>query len=219
VHTKDGKWYTLKIQPYRTLDNIIEGAVITFVDITRTRRAEEEKKKSAAELLIANKELAFQNEEKEKRAAELLIANAHLEELGIERKLAEEVLRKAHEEMLRLAVVVRDAHDAITVQDMDGRILAWNPGAVKMYGWSEAEALAMNVRDRIPEGLREIALSRVLQLSRAEILEPYQTQRIAKDGTIVQISLTSTALVNEAGQMYAIATTERVKEGKDGGNS
>jgi len=82
-----------------------------------------------------------------------------------------------------------------------------------------AEALAMNVRELIPEGLREISLSRTLQLSRAEILEPYQTQRIAKDGTIVQISLTSTALVNEAGQMYAIATTERVKEGKDGGNS
>jgi len=38
----------------------------------------EEKEKRAAELLIANKELAFQNEEKEKRAAELLIANKEL---------------------------------------------------------------------------------------------------------------------------------------------
>jgi PAS domain S-box-containing protein len=37
--------------------------------------------------------------------------------------------------------MVRDAHDAVTVQDLDGRILAWNPGAVRMYGWSEAEAL------------------------------------------------------------------------------
>jgi two-component system CheB/CheR fusion protein len=74
-----------------------------------------------------------------------------------------------------------------------------------------AEALAMNVRELIPEGLREKALTTVLQLSRAEILEPYQTQRIAKDGTIVQISLTSTTLVNEAGQTYAIATTERVR--------
>jgi PAS domain S-box-containing protein len=58
-------------------------------------------------------------------------------------KKAQEALRKAND-LRRLAVVVRDAHDAITVQDLDGRILAWNPGAERMYGWSEAEALAMN---------------------------------------------------------------------------
>ena len=84
-----------------------------------------------------------------------------------------------------------------------------------MYGWSEAEALAMNVIDRIPEGSRGIALTRLLQLSVAKILEPYQTQRIAKDGTVVDVSVISTALVNESGKAYAIATTERAKEGKE----
>jgi two-component system CheB/CheR fusion protein len=81
-----------------------------------------------------------------------------------------------------------------------------------MYGWSEVEALGMNVRDRIPEELREEALAKAHQLSLAEILEPYHTQRITKDGTIVEVSMVSTALVNEAGQIYAIATTERAKE-------
>jgi two-component system CheB/CheR fusion protein len=161
VQTTAGRWYTLHIQPYRTLDNMIEGAVITFVDIT-------------------------------------------------EAKETREALRKAND-LVRLAVVVRDAHDAITAQDLEGRILAWNPGAARMYGWSEAEALLMNVRDRIPEGLREEALAEVHQLSRAEILKPYHTQRITKAGAVVEVSITSTALVNEAGQMYAIATTERTR--------
>src|SRR5665648_720791 len=129
-------------------------------------------------------------------------------------KRAEEALRKANE-LLRLAVVVRDAHDAITVQDLDGRILAWNPGAARMYGWSEAEALAMNVRDRIPVGLREEELAKVHQLSQAEILESYRTQRITKGGTVVEVSMISTALVNDAGQMYAIATTERPRRSGD----
>jgi PAS domain S-box-containing protein len=40
VQTREGKWYTMRIQLYRTLDNVIEGAVITFVDITETKRAE-----------------------------------------------------------------------------------------------------------------------------------------------------------------------------------
>jgi two-component system CheB/CheR fusion protein len=162
VQTIEGHWYTMRILPYRTLNNVIEGVVITFVEITEMVRARE-------------------------------------------------ALRKANE-MLRLAVVVRDAFDAITVQDLDGRTLAWNPGAERMYGWSETEALGMNVRDRTPPALRKQALMRVHQLSQAEILEPYRTQRITKDGAVVEVWLTSTALVNEAGQMYAIATTERMKE-------
>jgi len=127
-----------------------------------------------------------------------------------EMKKAREALREA-EKLRRLAVVVRDAHDAITVQDLEGRILAWNPTAERLYGWSEAEALAMNIRDLIPESRRAEASTIVQQLSRADVLEPYRVQRLAKDGRIVEVWLTATALVNEAGEeVYAIATTERL---------
>ncbi|MEN9575236.1 MAG: hypothetical protein RL514_3091 [Verrucomicrobiota bacterium] len=157
VRSLAGRHYTLRIQPYRTLDNVIEGAVITFVDVTE--------------------------------------------------------LVESRESLRRLAVVVRDAHDAITVQDLTGRTLAWNAGAVRMYGWTEAEALQLNVRDRIPEPLREAALASLAQLSRAEVLDPYLTQRLAKSGQSVEVSVVSTALVNEAGVMYAVATTERARTG------
>jgi len=159
VQTTVGTWYTMRIQPYRTLDNVIEGAVITFVDITEMTRV---------------------------RAA----------------------LRES-ESLRRLAVVVRDAHDAITVQDLSGRILAWNPGAERIYGWSEAEALKMTIHDMTPENLRAEALSVVRRLVKTDVLEPYRMQRFAKDGRIVEVWLTATALLNEAGQVYAIATTER----------
>ncbi len=115
-------------------------------------------------------------------------------------------------------MVVRDAHDAITVQDLEGRILAWNPGAERMYGWSEAEALAMNIRDLIPEGRREEALAMVRQLARAEVLEPYRTQRIAKDGRIVEVWLTATALMNESGEgMPSPPRRGRYKRSHDSG--
>jgi two-component system CheB/CheR fusion protein len=165
VQTTAGEYYVMRIRPYRTIDNVIEGAVISFVDIT-------------------------------------------------DMKQTKELLQKANE-LHRLAVVVRDARDAITVQDLDGRIIAWNPGAERIYGWSEAEALVMNVRDRVPDELREEALTKVLHLGQAQILEPYRTQRITKDGSVVDVWMTSTALVNEAGRMYAIATTERVQGLKD----
>ncbi len=40
VQTKEDRWYTMRIQPYRTLDNIIEGAVISFIDVTERKKTE-----------------------------------------------------------------------------------------------------------------------------------------------------------------------------------
>ena len=40
VHAKDGIWYLINIKPYRTLDNVIDGAVITFVDISEQKRGD-----------------------------------------------------------------------------------------------------------------------------------------------------------------------------------
>ena len=111
--------------------------------------------------------------------------------------------------------VASGVSDAITVQDLDGRTLAWNPGAARLYGWSEAQALAMNVRDRIPPALRMQALATLAQLSRSKILEPYRTQRLTEAGAVIEVSMVSTALVNEAGPMYAIATTERAHRPAD----
>lgn len=159
VKAVDGQWYTLRIQPYRTLDNVIEGAVISFVDIT-----------------------------------EIVNIRDSLEKVNA---------------MLRLAVVVKDSNDAITVQDLDGRIMAWNPGAVRMYGWSETEALEMNVQARIPENKRAAEINALHQLALSRILKPYKTQRLAKDGSVLEVVLTATGLINDDGNMYAIATTER----------
>lgn len=40
IHSADGKWYAVRVMPYRTLDNVIQGAVITFVDITAAKALE-----------------------------------------------------------------------------------------------------------------------------------------------------------------------------------
>jgi two-component system, chemotaxis family, CheB/CheR fusion protein len=160
VQTTSGSWFMMRIRPYRTLDNVIEGVVITFVDITEPKRVEE-------------------------------------------------ALAKANDQ-LRLAVVVRDSSDAITVHDLDGRIIAWNPSAVRMYGWSEAEALSLNVRDCVPEPLRKDFFASVFTQSREETPQPLRTKRLTKDGRSLDVWVTVSTLVNESGQTYAISTTERL---------
>ena len=158
VQTKKGVWYLLRIRPYRTTEDVIKGAVITFTDINEIKRAKDIMKEAKA--------------------------------------------------IHRLAAVVHDARDAIIMQDLEGHISAWNPGAERIYGWSEAEALTMDISSLIPESRKEEELATLKKLKNAEVLEPYHTQRLAKDGRIVEVWLTATTLVDEAGEVYAIATTE-----------
>ncbi|MBC7427593.1 MAG: PAS domain S-box protein, partial [Bacteriovorax sp.] len=49
------------------------------------------------------------------------------------------------EKFRRMTTVIQDSNDAITFQDLEGNILAWNRGAEIMYGYSEAEALSKNI--------------------------------------------------------------------------
>jgi PAS domain S-box-containing protein/putative nucleotidyltransferase with HDIG domain len=81
----------------------------------------EEKEKRAAELLIANKELAYQNEEKEKRAAELLIANKELayqneekEKRAAELLIANKVLAYQNEEIVKMEETLRESEQKLS---------------------------------------------------------------------------------------------------------
>ncbi len=163
VRTVAGKAYSMRIQPYRTLDNVIEGAVITFTDITQIVEARE-------------------------------------------------LLRQA-DEAVRLAEIVRDANDAFIRQDLDGCIQAWNPAAQRIYGWSEAEALTRHAADLLPPSLSAEAASKSAEMAKARVVAPYRSQRVTKDGKILNVLVFSTALADESNQLYGIATMERAIAG------
>ena len=165
VQTQKGRWFLLRIRPYRTVENVIEGAVITFVDTTELKRSQD--------------------------------------------------LLRENESMRHLAAVVNDANDAIIMLNPEGDILAWNPAAEGLYGWSAAEAVSKNIRELVPEQMREQAIATTLELSKSKILAPYVTQRLRKDGQLVNVMITATALVNQDGQIYAFSTTEREQSSSD----
>jgi two-component system, chemotaxis family, CheB/CheR fusion protein len=53
MQSSEGRWYTMRIQPYRTMDNVIEGAVLTFVDVTAGRKLQEAQRVNEERLRIA----------------------------------------------------------------------------------------------------------------------------------------------------------------------
>lgn len=152
VQAKDGAWFLVGIRPYRTLENVIDGVVITFVDVTEQKRGGE---------------------------------------------------------LRRMGTILRDSNDAVTVLDFNGNILAWNRGAVQMYGWEESEALQMTFFEMTPEAHQPDAAALFTRLSRREQVHSFETQRITRDGRRLDVWMTLTALVDDAHKPVGIATTER----------
>jgi PAS domain S-box-containing protein len=126
-----------------------------------------------------------------------------------ERKRAETALKDKVEDLRRMATVVSDSNDAVIMHDFDGKILAWNHGAQATYGYTEAEALGKNVREIVAEADREAALTLIQNIKQGEVVKSFELRRLAKDGRILDVWLTTTLLRDEAGRPVAIATTER----------
>jgi two-component system CheB/CheR fusion protein len=109
----------------------------------------------------------------------------------------------------RLAAVVQDSNDAVTVFDRKGRFLAWNRAASVMYGYTEAEALRMTVSDLVPAGARQDHLDFIRHAEHDEAAHSYETQRVTKDGRVLDIWLTLSVLSDDRGKAFAVASTER----------
>ena len=117
--------------------------------------------------------------------------------------------KRREEEASRMVTVVRDSNDAITIQDFDGRILAWNRGAELMYGYSEEEALQKNIWLLTPPNREEEQKDFTQRLIAGEKITSLETQRVTKDNRILDIWMTVTKLLDDAGKPVGIASTER----------
>jgi PAS domain S-box-containing protein len=109
----------------------------------------------------------------------------------------------------RLATILRDSNDAITMQDLEGHVLAWNHGAERMYGYSEHEALQMNIEMLVPEEERQRARGLLHAIADGEHRTSFEVMRKTKDGRVLNVWSTTTKLVDDLGHPIAVATTER----------
>jgi two-component system, chemotaxis family, CheB/CheR fusion protein len=149
IKDRAGNWFSMRIIPYRTVDNVINGVVITFIDMTKVRS------------------------------------------------------------LTRLAAVVKDSNDAVTVLEPDGSIIAWNRGAENMYGYSEKEALELNISKLASPDLTEGELDFMEKLKNGEEIESFAAMRLTKEGKLLKVWVTITGLAGEENKINAYAVTER----------
>ncbi len=118
-------------------------------------------------------------------------------------------LKKAEEKIQILANAVESSEDAIITKSLGGIITSWNKGAENIYGYSAEEVLGKDIALLEPESLKgEIELFSE-KIKWGEKIHHYETLRIKKDGTIINVSVTLSPVFNASGELVAISTIAR----------
>jgi PAS domain S-box-containing protein len=106
---------------------------------------------------------------------------------------------------LRLAAIIDWSDDAIFSETIDGRIISWNPGAERLFGYAGSEAVGLSMFMLVPpERRRELKdlLGRVWQ---GESINQFETVRVRKDGTEIDVSVTISPVRNARGEITAVS--------------
>ncbi len=119
-----------------------------------------------------------------------------------ERKQAEEVRE-------RLAAVVESSDDAIIGKTLEGTITAWNRGAEKLFGYSSSEAVGKPIRILMPPERANEEPDILARIGRGESTEHFETVRVRKDGTYVDVSVTISPIKNSSGMIVGASKIAR----------
>ncbi len=106
----------------------------------------------------------------------------------------------------RLLTIIESSGDAIVGQDLDGRITSWNPAAEQLFGYPQED-----VRDKplapllVPADRRNEDADIIARVISGEKVNAFDTRRVTRDGTVIDVSLTACPILDEKGQVTGIA--------------
>jgi PAS domain S-box-containing protein len=107
--------------------------------------------------------------------------------------------KKTEEIKSRLASIVLNSNDAIYGISLDGTIQGWNPGAVKLFGYSEKEISGLSASVLSPEKKLNEVNYFFEKLEKGEKIESFETKQVKKDKTIIDSSVTVSLLKESSG--------------------
>ncbi len=153
VKDKQGKWFLVRMSPYRTAEDKTAGVVISCIDITE---------------------------------------------------------RKKNEESRRwLSAIVESSIDAVLSFNLDGNVISWNMGAERIFGYTADEIIGKSQAILTPESLQDERKKILSKLREGEVIEPFETVRIRKDGKKIDISLSASVIRDDSGEIVGATAIAR----------
>ncbi|UPJ52250.1 PAS domain S-box protein [Bradyrhizobium sp. 200] len=152
-------------------------------------------------------------------AASFVLAVLLTDNFGLQAKLARLLsslrLQAASERDLRterdglFSAVVESSNDAIITKLLDGTITGWNGAAERLFGFSAAEALGRNINIIVPPDRRDEVRNIVERTRRGEPIEHFETSRVRKDGSAVDVSMSISPIRSVSGEVVGISQAAR----------
>jgi PAS domain S-box-containing protein len=118
-------------------------------------------------------------------------------------------IQKAEEKIKTLANAVESSEDAIITKSLDGIITSWNKGAEQVYGYTAKEIIGKCISILEPENLKGEVQRLSEKIKQGKKIQHYETSRVRKDGTIINISVALSPIFDATGKLTAISAIAR----------
>ena len=117
--------------------------------------------------------------------------------------------KRATERETWLASIINFSDDAIISKTLEGIITSWNRGAERIFGYTPDEVIGKHISILIPPGRTDEEPEIISKVSRGQYIHHYVTERMRKDGTTVNISLTVSPVKNAHGNIVGVSKIAR----------
>jgi PAS domain S-box-containing protein len=108
-----------------------------------------------------------------------------------------------------LTAIIESADDAIVSKTLEGIITSWNQGAQRIFGYTADEVIGKPVAILIPEDHQDEEPTILSRIRRGERIEHYETIRMRKDGSLIDISLTVSPIKDPDGVIIGASKIAR----------
>ncbi|MGC4116829.1 MAG: PAS domain S-box protein [Myxococcales bacterium] len=127
--------------------------------------------------------------------------------------------RRAESELAQLAAIVEDSDDAIVAESVEGRILSWNQGAERLFGYPAEETLGQPIAMLFPPERKQVDANILTRILAGERVSHYEAERLTKDGQRRSVSVTVSPLRGRDGRLIGASkivrdTTEQKRAGQ-----
>ncbi|HEY2646454.1 MAG TPA: PAS domain S-box protein [Candidatus Acidoferrales bacterium] len=126
-------------------------------------------------------------------------------------KEREEIVRDrvVMQERLRLATIVESSDDAIIGKDLNGVVTNWNKGAERIYGYTADEMIGKKISLLAPPDHAIDSEEIISRIKQGVGVKHFETQRLKKDGTRIDVSLTASAMLDAEGRIVGVSVIAR----------
>ena len=108
-----------------------------------------------------------------------------------------------------LAAVVESSDDAILTKTLDGRILTWNAGAERMFGYPAGDVVGTPVTRLVPAHRQSEEADLLRRVSLGERVASFETERVARNGDLLDLSVTLSPIRDDAGHIVGASSIAR----------